>query len=154
MVLILQKLVVLRPTKIVAGNSYLKMTVKAVAASNGAGDTTSYTLDGVTTDGTGIFPNIPNGTHSIHIQSSSGCSKDTTFILQPEVPVITIETTDPPNCTLATGVITITPADPTYPYLYSLNAPHRAAPRFFIFLTLVFIRCRLIMELVVKRTPV
>lgn len=110
------------------GNGSIK-----VAASNGAGDTTSYTLDGVTTDSTGIFPNIPNGTHSIHIQSSPGCSRDTTFILQPEVPVITIETTDPPNCTLATGVITITPADPTYPYLYSLNGtPPRSTPAFYL----------------------
>jgi gliding motility-associated-like protein len=110
------------------GNGSIK-----VAASNGAGDTTSYTLDGVTTDSTGIFPNIPNGIHSVHIQSSSGCTKDTTFNLEPVVPVISIEITNPPNCTLATGIITIIPADPTYPYLYSLNGtPPRSTPDFYL----------------------
>jgi gliding motility-associated-like protein len=92
-----------------------------VAASNGAGDTTSYTLDGVTTNSTGIFPNIPNGAHSVHIQTSSGCFKDTTFSLQPIVPVISVEITEPPSCSLATGTITIIPADPTYPYLAPAN---------------------------------
>jgi len=82
----------------------------------------SYTLDGITTNTTGIFETLPLGSHTVHIATQEGCSKDSTFTLTPGLSAnFDVRSADPFNCYKIDGVIDIQASTGTLPLLFSIN---------------------------------
>jgi hypothetical protein len=97
-------------------------SLQAFSSSAGDGSTT-YTLDGTTTNTTGLFPNVIPGTHTIHIEASPGCIVDSTFTMDQGLSTVTWQIAAPVDCTQPTdGNIQVTATSGELPILYSLNA--------------------------------
>jgi gliding motility-associated-like protein len=93
----------------------------SIIASTATGSLT-YTLDGTTTNTTGIFTGLSEGSHSLRVQNERNCFKDTVFsILHGLSPVLTINTTNPVNCNLPNGGISIVATSGYPPVTYSLD---------------------------------
>ncbi len=93
-----------------------------VFASSEADGNTTFTLDGVLTNTTGQFTGITTGAHSIHIEASSTCVKDSVFTLKKGLsPLITLQTTNPNGCLHPDGALKITASSQSTPITYILN---------------------------------
>jgi gliding motility-associated-like protein len=69
----------------------------------------TFTLDNGPSNTTGIFTGIPIGNHVIHIASSNGCTKDTTFKIAPGLSrAISVVKTNPDNCDNNNGTVSLT----------------------------------------------
>jgi len=102
-----------------------------VFASSAADGATTYTLDGILTNTTGVFPDISVGSHSIHIQTSSSCFADSIFTLNKGLTNVIFQVADPQDCAHPDGSIEITGSSGSPPILYSLNGgPRQASPVF------------------------
>ncbi|MBO0952355.1 beta strand repeat-containing protein [Fibrella forsythiae] len=81
-----------------------------ITAPTGTGLT--YSIDGTTYSGTTVFSGVAPGSYSVTVRNSSGCTSAATVVtvnqalLASAAPTATV--TAQPNCTLATGTITIT----------------------------------------------
>jgi gliding motility-associated-like protein len=93
------------------------------AFSSSAADAgTSYTLDGTTTNTTGIFAPVPPGMHTMHIEAVAGCIVDSTFTLAQGLSSATYQVRAPEDCAHpADGNIQVTAASQALPVLYSLD---------------------------------
>ena len=82
----------------------------------------SYTMDGSTTNTTGIFGSLTLGPHTVRISTQEGCSYDSTFTLTPGLsPNFAVQPVDPLACYKTDGVIDIQASTGTPPLLFSLN---------------------------------
>jgi len=91
-------------------------------ASSAADGGTGYTLDGTTTNTTGMFSNVAPGTHTIHIVATPGCIVDSTFILEQGLSSVKYQIAVPEDCTHPTdGNIQISAVSQALPILYNLN---------------------------------
>ena len=92
----------------------------------------SYTLDGLTTNTTGVFETLSLGSHTVHITTQEGCSNDSTFTLTPGLsPVFDLRSADPLSCYQLNGSIDIRVSTGTPPLLFMLdNAPFQTDPHF------------------------
>jgi gliding motility-associated-like protein len=91
-------------------------------SSSAADGGTSYTLDGTSTNTTGVFPNVNPGTHTIHIEASPGCTVDSTFMLEQGLSSVSYQINAPEDCAhAADGSIQVNAASQALPILYSLD---------------------------------
>jgi gliding motility-associated-like protein len=92
-----------------------------IAATSTFGGMLTYKLDNLTTNTTGIFPNIIAGNHTISISAPGGCLKDTSFTITPGLnPLITIQKNNPTSCDNNNGTVSITASSPHQPISYKL----------------------------------
>jgi len=92
----------------------------------------SYTLDGLTTNTTGVFETLSLGSHTVHITTQEGCSKDSTFTLTPGLsPAFDLQSADPLSCYQLNGTIDIQASTGTPPLLFMLdNGAFQSNPHF------------------------
>lgn len=84
------------------------------------GFTVNYTLNGTTTNTTGIFNNLPIGQYNIRLVAG-GCTTDTVVTITPGLnPVMGVQKTDPNNCDANNGSVTLTASTGQLPLTYTL----------------------------------
>lgn len=101
----------------------------AYTAANG--DLT-YTVDGTMTNTTGVFDNLPPGSHAVHITNATNCFKDTSFaITQGISAVLSLGPRNPTDCYHMDGSVDIMATTGTPLLQYSLNdGPLQPGPHF------------------------
>lgn len=92
----------------------------------------TYTLDGTTSNSTGIFSPLNTGSHTVHITNQEGCSTDTTFTLYHGLSAaFNAQPSDPYSCYTLDGAIDITASSQAQPLLFILNnGPPQTSPHF------------------------
>jgi gliding motility-associated-like protein len=86
-----------------------------------AGFNSSYTLNNSITNTTGIFNNVPVGTHTIHVIAGS-CILDTIVTIFPGLnPLITVQKSNPNNCNADNGSILLAASSAHLPITYTLH---------------------------------
>ena len=82
----------------------------------------SYSIDGINYVNTGLFSNLPNGTHTVYVRDANGCTEDTTLTLSGSAAVtITSLSFSPYVCPGQTnGTITITATSANPPIQYNI----------------------------------
>jgi gliding motility-associated-like protein len=105
--------------------------IQAFASSAWDGGTT-YTLDGTTTNTTGIFSGVPIGTHTIEIAATAGCTADSTVAISQGLSSVTYQIAGPEDCAHPSdGSILVTAGSQALPILYSLgNNVAQSSPSF------------------------
>lgn len=84
------------------------------------GFTVNYTLNGSTTNTTGIFNNLPIGQYNLHLEAN-GCALDTVINITPGLnPVIGVQQTNPNNCDGNNGSVTLTASTGHLPITYTM----------------------------------
>lgn len=84
------------------------------------GFTVNYTLNGTTTNTTGIFNNLPIGQYTIHMESGA-CQADTVVTITPGLnPLIGVQQTNPNNCDANNGSVTLTASTGQLPITYTM----------------------------------
>lgn len=83
--------------------------------------TLTYTLDNTVTNASGVFAGLTPGNHTIRINSSAGCSKDTSFTINTGLdPLIPIQKINPDNCDNNNGSVSLTATSANLPIRYTL----------------------------------
>ena len=88
------------------------LATSTITVTSPTGTGLTYSIDGsIYTNTTGIFSGVSPGIYSVTVRNSSGCTSAPTSVTvnaQPPTPVApTATVTQQPNCTLATGTITV-----------------------------------------------
>lgn len=105
-----------------------------VSATTGGGDIT-YTLDGTLSNQTGIFTGVTQTVHTLHIQNSMNCSRDTVIsVAHGLLPEINIDKRDP-YCLIPNGRITVTATSGYGPVQYSIDGNNFGTGNIFTNLT-------------------
>lgn len=112
----IQSVVVVDPT--CAGND----GSITITAAGGTGDL-AYSINGGTDPvPSGDFPSLGPGTYVVVVSDTEGCQSTQTVVLAtPELPSIPSVATEAPDCGEANGSITISAANGTPPYQYSID---------------------------------
>ena len=93
-----------------------------VYASSAADGGTTYTLDGTVTNSTGIFPAVPAGAHTVHIDAGPGCTTDSPFVVYKGLSGVGYAVVAPKDCTdPASGSIQVMANSQATPILYSID---------------------------------
>jgi subtilisin-like proprotein convertase family protein len=99
----------------VSGNS---ITVTASGGTPGY----TYSIDGVNFQASNVFNNLPNGTYTVTVKDSKGCTKTTTAVVSVNVLSASATVTQAISCNGGNdGKITVTASGGAPPYTYSLN---------------------------------
>ena len=92
--------------------------INASTASSGL----EFTLNGTTTNTTGVFNNLPVGSYTLSMKNSRGCTKDTTFTIAYGIyPTVTIDKWRATNCTVNDGRIIVHARSNYLPLQFSNN---------------------------------
>lgn len=110
--------IILNPAPCIGG------TASVMILAGGGTAPYTYTFDGVTQVGNGIFTGIPAGTGYIwSVTDANGCGPvtDTIDVTTPAIPTAIASVTSPILCAGGTATVTINASDGTAPYTYTFN---------------------------------
>jgi len=98
-------------------------TAIVIVQANGGTSPLTYTLNGVTQVGNGVFTGVTAGLASWSVTDANGCGPETgtVNVTEPPIPSATISVTSPILCAGGTATITIVAASGTAPYTFTFN---------------------------------
>ncbi|WP_294818589.1 T9SS type B sorting domain-containing protein [uncultured Flavobacterium sp.] len=116
---------------LIAAHPGCNATKGSIAVTSPVGNGFTYSIDGINYQSGTSFANLDPGTYTITVKNAAGCLSvpaSETVNTPPTVPDAPVVTIAHPDCTTATGSITITsPVDPGT--MYSINSlPYQAGP--------------------------
>ncbi|MBK8444979.1 MAG: hypothetical protein IPL35_16950 [Sphingobacteriales bacterium] len=96
------------------------MSTITASATGGTGVLT-YTLDGTTSNTTGIFSGVSLGTHTVEVVDGNACSDETTVLVSEPTAIVASAVSGDILCNGGTTTITVSASGGTSPLSYSLD---------------------------------